>query len=103
MITLLGSVRCDATGGRRRRREPGGELLVECAALEPEPPVACRGAGCVHPRLAAEPEQVLRREDGEARRRSQRKLDQEAVRLPRLDSALHAEPTRAGANALRRG
>src|SRR5262249_40394954 len=81
-------------GGRRRltpfanreRTQACSELIGELAWLQPPRPVARRTSGPVHPRLTAEADDVLCRDDRELRTRAERKLEQSRVRLGRIEA-----------------
>src|SRR5205085_10515259 len=66
--------------------QPRAELVRQLARLEPPRPVAAGGAGPVHPRLAAEAEDVLRGHDREAAARRERELDQAPGRIGGIEA-----------------
>ena len=71
--------------GPRRLADTRRERVRELPLLEPPAPVALLAAGDVHPRLAAEPEQVLHRHDREPRGRGVRELDEAPRRVGRVE------------------
>ncbi len=82
---MLVNVAAGSQAGRRpaapvasRRRR--GEFTRQLPGPEPPGPVSGGRAGHVHPRLAPEPEHVLRLHDRELRARRERRLDQLPVR-----------------------
>ena len=81
----------------RRARSASSRPASSCQAQLPVGP-----AGDVHPRLAAEPEQVLRRHDRDVRLRGEREPDQEPARLVARGSRPRRRPATRGGGCGRR-
>src|SRR5690606_5976127 len=72
----------------RARREPLGMPGCHLVPAEAPRPAAFTAAGTVHPRLAAQAEDILQRVDGEVGHRARRGLYQVPVDLTAVDAQI---------------
>src|SRR5215831_11112447 len=74
-----------------RFRHPGElvrDLVGGLHRMQTPSPVAARGSWPIHPRVAAEPEDVLNRNDGQRRDRCEHRPDERPVHVATVESKI---------------